>query len=511
MTKQTEDGRKQAPVPPQGNTLYARPNPSSSFTLPEFGKGMKRWSRAVGLACAVVLVLLCHAPRAHTAESSTMEELKANYLTSIYEDCRIFLEGIELFINRDYPKFWSDIDAGAPVPEEKIQRYIRELRYFEGQLDALYEEFISYADTSANKAKRGQTKLRDLEARIYQILAYAYMRTGDFAMSHALTTNEAIVAKEFTIPLMDIEGKKGPFALTRELKRLQSLISANLDVVEIRLKYFFPSDLASINAYLKVSAYDQGNPFNLTFLSYYDKAFLELGESRNGIIHFSEIIHFFNRIKYNDAFSQRMSDATGWEHIYRLPVIKADYGMDLKDDVILGSVSADNSVLGLERLCRYKGFTRTDFRTMKLEEKQNSTNSSTTIEKELYLARVEATPSANTGNGSEMSYYGNIPSDGELLPGTPIRYGTYRLFEGAEFLGLIELVPCYKGQPCAKQSQDKAVTEVKVYNHELNFYEDTLDYIRMNTRLYGKGKATRVMRSDATDIHIGRGCAAGKK
>jgi len=475
-------------------------------TTPVTPRPVARFLRGLCLACAL-LTVVCHTSPAVSAESTTMEELKANYLTSIYEDCRIFLEGIELFINRDYPRFWSDINAKKPVSESMIRRYIRELEYFEGQLDALYEEFISYADTTANKSNHGQTRVRDLEAKIYQILAYAYMRTGDFAMSHALTNNEAIIAKEFTIPLMDIEGKKQPFALTRELKRLQQLISANLEVVEIRMKYFFPSDLDSINAYLKVNDYDGGNPFNLTFLSYYDKAFLELGDGRSGVIHFSEVIRFFNRIKYNDAFSQSMNDATGWEHVYRLPIIKGEYGMELKDDAILGSVSSDNTTLGLERLCRYKGFTRTDFRTLKLEEKKNITDN-TTEEKELYLSRVDSPSVIDAKNSAPMTYYGNIPDDGKLSPGNPIRYGTYRLFEGGEYLGIIELVPCYKGQHCAKQNPDKAVTEVKVYNHELSFYEDTLDYIRMNTRMHGTTR--NITRSDTSEIHIGRGCASGK-
>jgi hypothetical protein len=307
---------------------------------------------------------------------------------------------------------------------------------------------------------------------------------------------------------MDIEGKQQTFALTLDLKRLQRLISANLNVVELRMKYFFPSDFDSINAYLKVNGYDQGNPFNLTFLSYYDNAFLELGKTRDSVIHFSEIIHFFNRIKYNDAFSQGISGTTGWEHTYRLPIIRAEYGMDLTDNAILGSVSSDNTVLGLERLCHYKGFTRTDFRTLKLEEKQNITNS-TTIEKELYISRVDSEPAKGGKEDVVMTYYGNVPEDGKLLRDNPIRYGTYRLFEGSEFLGIIELVPCYKGQPCSKQNSDKAVTEVKVYNHELSFYEDTLDYIRMNTRMYGQ--MTNVSRGSSQEIHIGRGCASGKK
>lgn len=462
--------------------------------------------RLLTLLSALILGLMMPATGFATA-SGTMDELKANYLTSIYEDSRIFIEGIELFINRDYPKFWTDIEAGKRIPKEMIQRYTRELKYFEGQLDALYEEFISYADTTANRTNRSKAKVKILEAKIYQILAYAYMRTGDFAMSYALMDNESIVNQEFTIPLMDIEGKLSQFPLTRQLRRLHQIISANLNVVEIRMKYFFPTDLDGINAYLKVDAYNRFNPFNLTFLSYYDKAFLEMGETRSDIIHFSEIIHFFNRMKYNNAFSQGMSDITGRERIYRLPIIKAEYGMDLKDISILGAVSSDNSVLALERLCRYKGFARTDFRTLKVEEKQNI-KTSAIADKELYLYRQDA-KLVSSQSDVTMQYYGNVPEDGKLQVGLPLRYGQYSLFEGTEFVGLIELVPCYKGQPCTKRSTDKAVTEVKVYNHELTFYQDTLDFIRMNTRMYGK--MGNITRTDAGEIHVGRGCASGKR
>lgn len=461
----------------------------------------------ISLLCALLMGLLIGASPAPAAETSTLEELKANYLTGIYDDCRIFLEGIELFISRDYPKFWDNMEMGRPLSKEEIQRYTRELKYFEGQLDALYEEFISFAETSANKAE-GQEKTKTLEAKIYQILAYAYMRTGDFAMSYALMGKEKIVAQDFTIPLMDIEGKQKTFRLTRDLKNLHSLISANLNIIELRMKYFFPSDLRAINAYLKVEDYDRLNPINLTFLSYYDKAFLELEESKGNIIHFSEIIHFFNQIKYNNAFSKGGQNTSGDERVYRLPIIKGAYGMDLKESTILGAVSSDNRVLSLERLCLYKGFARTDFRNLKGEEKQNI-KPKPTVEKDLYISRVDGDANGNLKNSARMEYFGNIPKDGKLVVDTPLRYGTYSLFEGPEFLGVIELVPCYKGQPCTKRNPDKAVTEVKVYNHELTFYEDTLDYIRMNTRMNGKVK--NATRNDAAEIHIGRGCASGKK
>ena len=131
------------------------------------------------------------------------------------------------------------------------------------------------------------------------------------------------------------------------------------------------------------------------------------------------------------------------------------------------------------------------------------------MDRDLYISRVDGDPKEHLKDGKHLEYYGNVPKDGKLVKDTPLRYGTYSLFEGSVFLGLIELVPCYKGQTCLKRSSDKAVTEVKVYNHELTFYEDTLDFIRMNTRMYGKVET--VTRSDTEEIHIGRGCASGKK
>ena len=462
-------------------------------------------ARVIALICALLIGSHAMASQAVATESSTMEALKVNYLTSIYEDCRIFLEGIELFISRDYPKFWADMEMGRPIEKSEVDRYIRELKYFEGQLDALYEEFISYAGSSANRQKNGHGKTKTLEAKIHQILSFAYMRTGDFAMSYALMENKKIVSQEFTLPLMDIEGNQTSFHLTHRLKDLHSLISTNLNTVELRMKYFFPTDLEAINAYLKVESYSQLNPINLTFLSYYSDTFLELGKSKEGAIHFSEIIHFFNQMKYNNAFNHK--GATGSAHVYRLPIIKGIYSMDLKDTTLLGGVAKNNSVLALERLCSYKGFARTDFRSLKGEEKQNVKSKGTAV-KNFYIARVEPRPMRAPKDGSRIVYFGNIPKDGKLVEGASLRYGTYDLFEGTVFLGTIELVPCYKGEHCSKRNIDKSVTEVKVYNHELTFYEDTLDFIRMNTRMHGPTDASK--RVNPSEIHIGRGCSARK-
>ncbi len=459
----------------------------------------KRDAPIIILLCTLLMTFLIGAAPAPAAGTSTMEELKANYLTSIYDDCRIFLEGIELFISRDYPKFWPHIEEGAPMETAEIHRYIRELNYFKEQLDTLYEEFVGYAKSPANREAGGQATIKTLEAKIYQILSYAYMRTGDFAMGYALMSHNKIMAHEFTIPLMDIEGHPRPFPLTRRLKKLQTLISEHLNVIELRMKYFFPTDLEAINAYLTVVPERDPDPITLTFLSYYDQTFLELNAPENPGIHFSEIIHFFHQMKYNNAFSKGIGNTIGDERIYHLPIIKGTYAMDFKEATILGEFSRDNRVLSLERLCYYRGFVRTDFRNLKGEERGNV---KLKTDKELYISRV-----------GDESPAGALENESRLMEGAPLRYGRYTLLEGSTLLGTIELVPCYKGRPCRKRSRDKAVTEVKVYNHELTFYEDTLDSVRMNTRMHGHpvyATPSPAPEVDTGEIHIGRGCAPKK-
>jgi len=455
------------------------------------------------------------------AQQDTMSELKSSYLQSIYDDCRIFLEGIELFIRRDYPKFWSSIESDTPISKSQISSYSKELKHFEGQLDALYEEYISFKSTSDN-----QSRMSPLELQIYQMLAYSYMKTGDFAMSYALMQNKNIFSRDFTIKLIDIEGKMKDFHLTKKLKSLNQTINGNLNILQLKLKYFFPSDFQSINAYLKLTDYDRESPFNNAYFSYYQGIFTGLGDNRQDMIHFSEIIHFFNRQNYNDVFTGSRISAKNRQYSETkiFPIIKGSYGVELKDNSILASVSANNKTMNLERLCIFKGFVRTDFRTLKTEEKKNIKNKKV-IGKGLYLEKVNllgddddimSTANTDTKKRKLLDYeMGNI----SLKLGDTLRYGVYRLFENGKFLGMIELVPCYKGENCKKQFVDKSITKVNVYNHELTFYQDILDAVQANRRMYGKdnyvspakGKGKQQPRKAPGDgkVHVGKGCAAG--
>ncbi len=457
----------------------------------------------------------------------TMEELKSSYLQSIYDDCRIFLEGIELFIRRDYPRFWPNIEADQPIPSDEIARYSNELKHFEGQLDALYEEYISFKSTSGSKSVINSP----LELKIYQMLSYSYMRTGDFGMSYALMQKKNIFSQNFTVKLIDIEGKLSDFHLTKELKDLYQLISGNLRILNLRFKYFFQSDIQTINAYLKMTDYDRESPFNKAYFSYYQGIFTSIGDKSQDIIHFSEIIRFFNRKTYNNVFTSNKVSAKNRQYIqtYSFPIIKGEYGIDLKDDSIMASVSANNNTLNLERLCEFKGFVRTDFRRLKTEEKKNIKNE-TLIGKGLYLEKTnlfkdeEATMATTNPDTKKRKLLDYEMGSNTLRIGQMLRYGVYRLFQNGKYLGMVELVPCYKGENCKKRSIDKSITKVNVYNHELTFYQDILDKIQANRRMYGKGnydikrpgkprpKMTKDSSSSNGDakIHIGKGCASGK-
>ncbi|MBU1171090.1 MAG: hypothetical protein KKD44_16140 [Proteobacteria bacterium] len=470
-------------------------------------------------------------PGVSAQSTDTVQELKASYLQSIYDDCRIFLEGIELFIRRDYPKFWQNIDEELPIPQNEIDRYSKELKHFEGQLDALFEEYVTFKSNSGNTAKEG-TSFSNLELQIYQMLAYSYMKTGDFAMSYDLLQNKNIFSQNFTIKLIDIEGNLKEFPLTLELKKLFKIISGNLNFLTLRLKYFFPSDIQYINAYLNIPDYDHDSPFNKAYFSYYKGAFSGLGEKDENNIHFSEIIHFFNRREFKNVTKGAKISQDNQQYIssYKFPIIKGEYDIELKDNTILAAESLDNNTLNLERLCMFKGFVVTDFKRLKSDERKNIKND-TLISKGLYLEKTDllsddndimATSKKDTKKRILLDY--ELSKD-NLKIGEMLRYGVYRLFEQGKYLGMIELVPCYKGEDCKKRSIDKSITKVKVYNHELIFYQDILDAVQANRRMFGKGNYSTPSNtkidldtpseatvqadtpSDAPKVHVGRGCS----
>jgi hypothetical protein len=471
------------------------------------------------------------------AESKdTMQELKSSYLQSIYDDSRIFLEGIELFIRRDYPRFWQNIQDDQPMSYEEIDRYVKELKHFEGQLDALFEEYSTFKNTSGNATGGNATLTNNLELQIYQMLAYSYMKTGDFAMTYDLLQNKNIFSQNFTIKLIDIEGHMREFPLTVELKKLFKVISGNLNFLTIRLKYFYPSDLQYINAYLQIPDYDHESAFNKAYFSYYKEDFTGLS-GKNNKIHFSEIINFFNRRDYkNISKTTAVSvtpDSQQYISTYRFPIIKGEYGIELKDNSILAAVSADNKSINMEKLCVFKGYVVTDFKRLKNDERLNIKND-TLISKGLSLEKTNILKDdSDIMSTNRKSTKTRVLLDYELgkenlKDGEMLRYGVYRLFEQGKYLGMIELVPCYKGENCKKRSIDKSITQVNVYNHELTFYQDILDQVQANRRMYGKDSndirsdndknspsndessknKAPVPETSSSKIHVGRGCAA---
>ena len=157
---------------------------------------------------AAALVVLTGWGTAAMAQDGTGAWLKSSYLASIHDDCRVFLEGIELFTQRDYPVFLQNMQKGSVVARADAAAYISELKNFEKLLDSLYEEYISFKTTG----------LSEVEQRLFQMLAYAYLRTGDFAMARMLIMNHDMLSSDFIIKIRNIEGQLVDFPLTRQLK-----------------------------------------------------------------------------------------------------------------------------------------------------------------------------------------------------------------------------------------------------------------------------------------------------
>ncbi len=439
------------------------------------------------LLMLVGLVLFLTAGPVPAASDSSIKGLKASYLQSIHDDCKTFLEGIELFIRRDYPTFWNDMENSASIDRNDIHKYIKELNHFEEMLDALYNEFISFRtahDTQQTSAyatlnidELQRQKHLDLEKQIFQMLSYSYMRTGDFSMAKALMEKGDIHSKNYVIQIRDIEGVLRNFPLTEKMNQLFETISSNLTILKIKLKYFLPSDIQRLNAYIKISDYDRENPFNQIYLDFYSGKFPGLKAADENVIHFGEIINYYNRLKYINLFNNKKPDFQDPHTIsYEFPILKGSYSLVVNDANVFIPDPTDSNVLTMEHLCMFKGFVRTDFRQLKWEEKQHM-KAEKIIDKNLSLEKISQQKILSQSLLKELN---------TIRPGERLRYGTYKLYEKGIYLGPIELVPSIVGSNIKKKNPDKSMTEIKVFDHELTFFKDILDLVQSNYNTYGK-------------------------
>ncbi len=431
----------------------------------------------IGLIIMIGLTLIV--PSKNSIAISTTD-LKSSYLQSIHDDCRIFLEGIELFIRRDYPLFWPNIESSTPMDKTEINRYLNDLNHFEALIDALYKEFFSLKPANKNieSIKPADKEMIDLQNQIFQMLAYSYMRIGDFSMAQALMKQGDVNSKSYILKIRDIEGILKNFPLTDNLNRLSLIIDSYLNVLELRLKYFLPADMQTLDAYLKITEYDKQVPFNLTYIDFYGRRFPGIVEDKGSVIHIREIARYFNRLTYNNIFKDEISAPNVPEHTisYEFPILKGNCTLVLNDDNHVVLDFAESSVLTIERLCHFKGFVRTDFRKLKEEEKQNL-KTENVIDKTLTLEMVDTQ--------TQLAGTVNEPAQHVYRPGDKVRYGLYRLYEKENFMGIVELVPSVVGERIEKKDTDKSITRIKVFEHELLFYQDTLDLVKRNQNTYG--------------------------
>ncbi len=368
-----------------------------------------------------------------------------------------------------------------------VNKYISELNHHEKMLDALYNEFISFRTAHESQQSSDQAinnidelqrqKQLDLEKQIFQMLSYSYMRTGDFSMAKALMEKGDIHSKNYTIQIRDIEGVLRNFPLTEKMNRLFETIVGNLTILNIQLKYFLPSDIQRLNAYIKISDYNLQSPFNQIYLSFYSGRFPGLKNADENVIHFGEIFNYYNRLKYINPFGSKPEGSDN-PHItaYEFPILKGSYSLAVNDENIYIPDPTNNSALTMEHLCSFKGFARTDFRRLKWEEKQNM-EAEKIIDKDLSLEKIST---------HELDSQSLLKELNTIRPGEKLRYGRYKLYEKGTYLGSINLVPSIVGSGIEKKNTDKSITEIKVFDHELTFYQDILDLVQSNYNTYGR-------------------------
>lgn len=441
-----------------------------------------------------VLMMLTGWGAAAMAQDGTGAWLKSSYLASIHDDCRVFLEGIELFTQRDYPVFLQNMQKGSVVARADAAAYISELKNFEKLLDSLYEEYISFKKASltvAGGVQPSATGLSEVEQRLFQMLAYAYLRTGDFAMARMLIMNHDMLSSDFTIKIRNIEGQLVDFQLTRQLKERFKETNTILTTLTVHFKNFSATDIPEdINAYIKVSGYDRKEPANTLFMEYYGRLFPGLNSKgdKDNLIHVGQIIKFFNIQKYRHNLlsgTDARESQGGYDTTYTFPMVKGTYELVVRDPTISATAISDN-VITVERLCLFKGLARTDFRALKEEQR---------LQKELDMIVAEEITLMQPGQ-KYLSY----------KPGQMVPYGTYALFEKNRHLGTLELIPCYRGGKCREPvNRDPGVTPVRIFDHTFVLYRDVLDLVRQSqaTKSAMEFKAAQQQR----EVHLFPGCA----
>ncbi|MFO8047893.1 MAG: hypothetical protein R6U29_02575 [Desulfosudaceae bacterium] len=433
--------------------------------------------------------------------------LKSSYLKSIHDDCRVFLEGIELFTERDYGTFLKSTRAGASITEQDANTYVDELRHFEKLLDSVYEEYVSFKEAALAEDgldRNAAPKLSPMEKKIYQMMAYCYLRTGDIIMAQNIMMHNNILTDDFTIQIRRMDGRMRDFYLTKELTTLYKTTINMLTTLTLNVNNFSSSDIEDMNAYIRITGYDSSDPINILYMAYYGRLLAGLSGEEDKMIHLGRIIDLFNQLKYSGGLLNRFSvaaEAGDYSTSYQFPIVKGTYELVSNDPAIMVKADSEKEIT-IERLCHFKGLARTDFRNLKAAERQQR-QEQTMVNRDFTLFRL-------SGQSAE-SY-----TTGRMVP-----YAVYALFEDEKQLGTVELVPCGRGGSCKEKTIDNpAVTPVKIFDHEFVLYQDVLDLIKSNHNRYGssgsysdfnsRAQEEAAARDDGGSMKLFPGCAASQ-
>ncbi len=420
------------------------------------------------ISCAVVLSVVSVLTTGLCQEEDSTW-LKSSYLQSIHDDCLVLLEGIEMFCKRDYSGFLETVRNSSLAEKTEAENYINELSHFEKLLDSICGEYISFKEASADKGGEEPGKeLALIEKKIFQMLVYSYMRTGDVITAQYLMDTYDIMSEKFIIQIRGMDGRLADFQLTMKLEEISNSINATLTKLQLHVKNFFASEPQDINAYIKITGYDNFDPVNILFMEYYSHLFPGLNAEQEKMIHIGQLIKFFNMPRYSShaaTYSRSTGESSGYDTSYMLPIVKGTYEVVVRDPNITAYAEGQDEVV-IERLCFFRGLARTDFRNLK-EAEQQQMEERAILESDFSLLKP----------GEEYVVF----KPGQMMP-----YGTYALFEKRQYLGTIETVPCYKGGDCKKPTQmEQAVTPVRIFDHELLLYRDVIDQVKRNNDLHG--------------------------
>lgn len=407
-------------------------------------------------ACIIMFIFCIHG---QGLTSEAIKEGQSYYLSSLYGDCVIFLEAIELFIERDYPEFWN-VSNSDYLNKKDIISYLDEVKDLEHIILSLFLEYKDFRESNISTTHYANK----LHHEITSLLALSFMKVGNLYMPtlifNTFKINNGNSADVFC-DIRNVEGNVYKKNVTEDIKTWNQIILKNIVLLKINYINFYPEDISSLDAILLIKTKNK-NFLNQLCIGYFSKQFPSMAASNGHKIHFKDINRYFSHLEYIG-----IRNYTNDEYI--LPISDGVIDISINSPYIKAQMNHETNTLSFEHYCKFKSIDQESFINWR---KLGSTSNEERID--IVLKKV---------------FHENAvisPSEETFSIGSILEYGKYIAYEKInskteKCLGMVNLNHSTLGENSNLPQSNDQIAQIKVFNHDLILDKNDYDMINPNT------------------------------